>query len=357
MVPFEGGSFVHSEKLYRAVLVVLMILLIAGLSGTFTLHTMRNAFAESTATKRNALLITETVPEPSLEPKSESVTEAVPEEAKGTEPEAVEELAPEEAAGMEPETVEELAPEETAGMEPEAVTELAPEETAESEAEPVMEMVAKSEPESEMKPEGEPPLRQRTELLVLVNPWNKMKENYLPELRQVTWGYEDEDQYMDARAAEDMIRMIHDCAEAGNDPFVCSAYRSMEKQEYLFNNKIARLVYEEGVDPKEAPAIAAMSVAIPGTSEHQLGLAADIIDYNYPYLDEKQEEMPTQKWLMEHCWEYGFILRYPNGKTDITGIIYEPWHYRYVGLEPAQEIHELNITLEEYLAEYCEPLE
>ena len=213
-------------------------------------------------------------------------------------------------------------------------------------------------PKPTPKPTPTPtPLRKRTELLVLVNPWHKMAEGYEPALRQVTWGYGDDDQFLDERAADDMIQMIADCSAAGNHPFVCSAYRNTAMQEYLFNNKIARLVYEEGVDPGDAPEVAATTVALPGTSEHQLGLAADIIDYNYPYLNEQQEEMPTQKWLMEHCWDYGFILRYPNDKSEITGIIYEPWHYRYVGHEAAREIRDLGLTLEEYLDRFYEPLE
>ena len=198
------------------------------------------------------------------------------------------------------------------------------------------------------------PLRPRTELLTLVNPWHGMAEGYEPELEQVTWDQE-ENQFVDVRCAEALLAMIADCASAGNDPYICSSYRTMEKQQFLFNNKIARLV-AEGVSPEEAPAIAAQSVAIPGTSEHQLGLAVDIIDLNYPYLNEEQETMPTQKWLMEHCWDYGFILRYPNGSSEITGIIYEPWHYRYVGPEAAAEIHELGLTLEEYLDAFYEPL-
>ena len=105
----------------------------------------------------------------------------------------------------------------------------------------------------------------------------------------------------------------------------------------------------EGADREEAPAIAARSVAVPGTSEHQLGMAVDIIDEYYAKLDEGQEKTATQQWLMENCWRYGFILRYPNGTTDITGIIYEPWHYRYVGERYAREITELGVTLEEYL--------
>ncbi len=214
---------------------------------------------------------------------------------------------------------------------------------------------AAPEPSPEPTPEPTPALRKRTELLALVNPWHEMEESYVPELQQVTWGYE-EDQFMDVRAADALIQMISDCASAGNDPYVCSAYRSMEKQHYLFNNKLYRLIYEEGVAPSDAPEIAARSVAIPGTSEHQLGLAADIIDYYYPYLNSEQENRPTQKWLMEHCWDYGFILRYPNDKREITGIIYEPWHYRYVGIEAAKEIQELGLTLEEYLDQYYEPL-
>ena len=106
---------------------------------------------------------------------------------------------------------------------------------------------------------------------------------------------------------------------------------------------------KEGYEEEEAKVIAAREVAVPGTSEHQLGLAVDIVDKDHPLLDESQADRPTQIWLMEHCWEYGFILRYPVGTTDQTGIIYEPWHYRYVGREIAMELKELGITLEEYL--------
>ena len=99
----------------------------------------------------------------------------------------------------------------------------------------------------------------------------------------------------------------------------------------------------------EAKAEAAKAVAIPGTSEHQLGLAVDLVDANMQDLTSAQESTETQKWLMANSWRYGFIHRYPNGKTDITGIIYEPWHYRYVGKDAAQEIFNRDITLEEYL--------
>ena len=104
-----------------------------------------------------------------------------------------------------------------------------------------------------------------------------------------------------------------------------------------------------GYDAEEADQKAATVVARPGTSEHELGLAVDIVDADYQQLDEGQASTPVQQWLMEHCWEYGFILRYPDGKSDLTGIIYEPWHYRYVGVETAQALRESGQCLEEYL--------
>ena len=90
-------------------------------------------------------------------------------------------------------------------------------------------------------------------------------------------------------------------------------------------------------------------MARPGTSEHQLGLAVDIVSASNQSLTKAQEKTKVQKWLMEHCWEYGFILRYPNEKSGITGIGYEPWHYRYVGTEIALDIRDSGLCFEEYL--------
>ena len=129
---------------------------------------------------------------------------------------------------------------------------------------------------------------------------------------------------------------------------ICSAYRTQEYQENLYNKKVKNLV-SGGMSQEDAEKEAGTVVAIPGTSEHQLGLALDIIDYNNYTLDKSQEKTPTQQWLMANSWEYGWILRFPNGKTELTGIIYEPWHYRYVGKELAAELHELDMCLEEYL--------
>ena len=93
------------------------------------------------------------------------------------------------------------------------------------------------------------------------------------------------------------------------------------------------------------------SVAVPGTSEHATGLALDITSESNQTLDETQAQTQEQQWLMKNCQNYGFILRYPKDKTDITQYIYEPWHYRYVGEEAAKAIMEKGITLEEYLAQ------
>lgn len=184
---------------------------------------------------------------------------------------------------------------------------------------------------------------EKRQLLTLVNPWNAVPEGYEVELENIT-----DEQAVDVRCIEDLRHMVLGCFMAGANPYICSSYRTQEMQEYLYDNKVMR-VMAEGYSAELAPEIAARSVAIPGTSEHQLGLAVDIIDEYYPNLNYTQEYTYTQQWLIQHSWEYGFILRYPNGTTDITGIIYEPWHYRYVGKDVAAEIHELGITFEEYI--------
>ena len=181
------------------------------------------------------------------------------------------------------------------------------------------------------------------DLLLLVNPWNEVPEDYVALLSTVEEGY-----LMDRRCADALMDMVNACREAGNLPVICSAYRTHEYQEELYQNKIKRLV-AAGTAPWDAPEIAARSVAIPGTSEHQLGLAVDIIDENYVNLDQYQQYTNVQKWLMANCSDYGFILRYPNGSSDVTGIIFEPWHYRYVGVSNAKAIEASGLVFEEYI--------
>ena len=178
--------------------------------------------------------------------------------------------------------------------------------------------------------------------VILVNPWNYLPEDYEAEIVYV------EGEPISAECADALKQMLAACRADGCEPVFLSGHRSMELQTGLYNDNIQKYL-NRGYDYDTAVELAGQSVAIPGTSEHQLGLAVDIVDnYNWN-LDESQEDTATQKWLMEHCWEYGFILRYPNGTTDITGIIYEPWHYRYVGVEISMELRDLGITLEEYL--------
>jgi D-alanyl-D-alanine carboxypeptidase len=179
--------------------------------------------------------------------------------------------------------------------------------------------------------------------LILVNPWNKLPDDYVVTLKQLKNG-----QTVDEHCYPDLQQMIDDCRAAGLSPVICSSYRSMEKQVRLFNNKVTYYM-NLGYSLEKAKTEAAKSIAVPGTSEHQLGLAVDIVDINNQKLDSSQENTPVQQWLMENSWKYGFILRYPSDKSEITGISYEPWHYRYVGKEAAEEIYTQEICLEEYL--------
>ena len=179
--------------------------------------------------------------------------------------------------------------------------------------------------------------------LLLVNPWNKLPEGYDIELKKLSNGLQ-----VDARVCDDLTAMLFDCRKAGLRPLVCSAYRTQEKQTKLYNNKIARL-RAAGYSREAAIREAGRWVAVPGTSEHQTGLAVDLVASSYQILDQKQEQTAEQKWLMEHCWEYGFILRYPPDKSAVTGIGYEPWHYRYVGKETAKAMRDSGLCLEEYL--------
>lgn len=182
------------------------------------------------------------------------------------------------------------------------------------------------------------------ELLTLVNAEHPMPSEWQCELVQLNNG-----QNIDSRAYEDLQQMMDTARAEGYDPYICSSWRSHETQVRLFEEEI-QSYKKQGYSEREAEVQAAQWVAVPGTSEHELGLALDIVSVENQRLEESQENTPTQQWLMEHCYEYGFILRYPKDKEDITGIGYEPWHYRYVGQDHARAIHESGVCLEEYVA-------
>ena len=182
--------------------------------------------------------------------------------------------------------------------------------------------------------------------LTLVNAEHPMEKDYDLELTEVADGYQ-----VDSRIVKATKKMLRDAEKAGLNIIVCSAYRSVKRQEQVFNESVKDRL-NQGMNYWDAFQDTRMSVAEPGTSEHAMGLALDLISNQYAELDKKQEKTKEAKWLAENCSKYGFILRYPPSKTNITGIIYEPWHYRYVGVEDATKIMDLGITLEEYLAQY-----
>lgn len=174
--------------------------------------------------------------------------------------------------------------------------------------------------------------------LILIN-----KDNYIPEDYEVKLLKLSNGEKVDERIYPDLQKMFDDARAAGLELFVAQGYRTENEQKRLLDQK--QEAYEnEGNSPAEAKELAKKWVAVPGTSEHQLGIAVDI---NAD--EEKCKPDDVYSWLSENAHKYGFINRYPADKTDITGIIYEPWHYRYVGKEAAGEIYQKGICLEEYI--------
>lgn len=174
--------------------------------------------------------------------------------------------------------------------------------------------------------------------LILVNKWNKLPEDYQVELVTL-----DNGQSVDKRIYPSLQKMFDTARAFGVYPIVASGYRTPEKQQSLMDERIAEYK-AQGYTAEAAEIEAKKWVAVPGTSEHQLGFALDI---NADGIHSAGYEV--YDWLDAHAHEYGFICRYPQSKTEITGISNEPWHYRYVGVEVATEIHQRGICLEEYL--------
>lgn len=197
----------------------------------------------------------------------------------------------------------------------------------------------------EQEPAEEVPEEDPTDTweLLLANPDNPLPEGFTVETAAVQGNFK-----MDARVADVMKQMIADAKEDGVDLMICSAYRSISRQQELFDAEVAAQM-NNGKTKEEAKAITATMIAVPGTSEHHTGLAADIVTPTHQTLDPQFADTAAGKWLQEHAVEYGFILRYPEDKQDITQIIYESWHYRYVGVEHAKAITEQGLCLEEYL--------
>jgi len=180
----------------------------------------------------------------------------------------------------------------------------------------------------------------------VANKETPLSADFTPELTMVADG-----QYFDSRAADALNDFITAAKAEGLTVYITSSYRSYDTQEYLFNKKVSEYITSEG-SQEAAIEKAKTIVAYPGTSEHQLGLSCDIVDKYYEYMDETLENTPLSIWMAANCADYGFILRYPRNKTDITGVMYEPWHFRYVGKEAAAYITEKGLTLEEFVSLY-----
>lgn len=175
--------------------------------------------------------------------------------------------------------------------------------------------------------------------LILVNRTHPLPDDYQVDLTTLSNG-----QSVDSRIYPALQQMFDAARADGQYPVVASGYRTTEKQQSLMDEKIAAFE-SEGDSPAEAKTAAEAWVALPGTSEHQLGMAVDI---NADGIHSTGEAV--YQWLNQNSYKYGFILRYPADKTDLTGISNEPWHYRYVGVTAAAEIHQQGICLEEYLS-------
>ena len=179
--------------------------------------------------------------------------------------------------------------------------------------------------------------------LTLVNSTHAVPEDWVvPEFTELRNG-----QKVDSRIYPELQAMFDAARAAGRTPLVISSYRTYDDQKNMLVKKY-RAFKEKGYSHEDAQAEALKWAAYPGYSEHQLGLAIDVGTSN----SEKCSKDRVWSWLKEHCAEYGFIWRYSEEKSAITGIANEPWHFRYVGVEAATYIMENNLCLEEYMEQF-----
>ena len=182
------------------------------------------------------------------------------------------------------------------------------------------------------------------ELLLLVNKERALPAGYQVKLKELENG--------DGQVAEVMYQaltdMLADGARQGYAYALVSGYRDAAYQDTLIQRDIQKYMTEYGMDYGMALDKTLEQVMPSGYSEHETGLAIDITAAGHVLLEEEQERTQENQWMREECWKYGFVLRYPKGKEDITGILYEPWHFRYVGKETAKFLQEEELTLEEF---------
>ena len=212
--------------------------------------------------------------------------------------------------------------------------------------------IVESQPQETPLPTPTPnPIPQPNDFTLLVNRENPLSDDYQVETRNIVNNGVTTDFKFDVRAVEHLEDMLKDAADAGHPVLIRSAHRTINYQKMLYNNKVQAYL-NAGYSQQAAQTEAAKWVAVPGTSEHNLGIVVDIVNQGYTgELEQYFEDDPLFGWLVENCADYGFILRYPKTKEAVTGIVYEPWHYRYVGVEAAKYIMENGITLEEFHAQ------
>ncbi len=204
-----------------------------------------------------------------------------------------------------------------------------------------------SEAATETEPEEDENIDNKWAMF-LVNSSNPLPKDYDSRIETRVVFESWREYYLDVRAADYLESMIAAAKEDGIDLLVVSAYRTIEYQQQNFDKSVQDRV-DRGMSYDDAYADTLAEVALPGESEHNAGLALDIMVEEYQNMDDDGfEDTEAFAWLDKHAAEYGFILRYPKGKQDITGIIYEPWHYRFVGLYYADEIKKSGLCLEEY---------
>lgn len=178
---------------------------------------------------------------------------------------------------------------------------------------------------------------------VLINKQHPIPDDYTVNLGTIKGSMQ-----CDARIIDELLLMLQAAKKDGVNLVICSPYRDINRQKVLFERKINAYM-KKGMSYMDAYKTASQAVTVPGASEHQIGLALDIVADNYSTLNEGFGDTTAGKWLARHSCEYGFILRYPKGKEYITSIEYEPWHFRYVGKEAATVIMQQGMTLEEFV--------
>lgn len=187
--------------------------------------------------------------------------------------------------------------------------------------------------------------------MLMVNPTKAMPEDFSPQLANIPSEYAGfAGAQFDKRALDELVAMCDAAADDGVKLTVISAYRTNDFQTYNFNRKVNNLMAQDpSLTLTQAQDKAATVVARPGTSEHQIGLA---VDFNS--VEDSFRNTRAYAWLIENCTDYGFILRYADDKQAQTGIIPEPWHYRYVGVENAKMIEKSGLCMEEFVEKYSQ---